>query len=87
MIEFTHDQGYVQATINVGGGREVLDTSYRNSKRCIGRPVRVSIGSPCSGRSADRSRALGANPGACSGRMEGTERCRPQRETSVPLVH
>ncbi len=39
MIEFTHGQGYAQATINVGGGREVLDTSYRNSKRCIGRPV------------------------------------------------
>ena len=35
LIEETEEKGYEQALLNVGAGRQVLDTSYRNSKRCI----------------------------------------------------
>ena len=35
MIADTESKGYGVALLNVGGGREVLDTDYRKSSRCI----------------------------------------------------
>ena len=35
LIEETEEKGYEAALLNVGNGRQVLDTTYRNSKRCI----------------------------------------------------
>merc|ERR1712001_411358 len=35
LIEETKDKGYEDALLNVGGGRQILATDIRNSKRCI----------------------------------------------------
>merc|ERR1711936_484244 len=35
LIEETQDKGYEAAQLNVGGGRQILATDIRNSKRCI----------------------------------------------------
>ena len=35
LIEETEEKGYEAALLNVGNGRQVLDTTNRNSKRCI----------------------------------------------------
>ena len=35
MIASTEKLGYEQAMINIGGGKQVLDTSYRKNQRCI----------------------------------------------------
>lgn len=35
VIEGTEQRGYGQALVNVGGGREILATDYRDSSRCI----------------------------------------------------
>jgi len=35
MIEDTERRGYQVATVNIGNGKEVIDTEYRNSSRCI----------------------------------------------------
>ena len=35
LIEQTEEKGYEEALLNVGNGRQVLDTTYRKSKRCI----------------------------------------------------
>ena len=35
LIEETQEKGYEAALLNVGYGRQVLDTSYRNNTRCI----------------------------------------------------
>ena len=35
LIDRTEKAGYVEALVNIGGGRETLMTDYRNSQRCI----------------------------------------------------
>ena len=40
----TEQTGYVTATVNGGSGREILDTDYRNSLRCISMLVFVDLG-------------------------------------------
>lgn len=35
LVALTERRGYVSALINIGGGRQALDTQYRNSGRCI----------------------------------------------------
>jgi hypothetical protein len=35
MIRETESKGYDTALVNIGGGRQVLDTDYRRSSRCI----------------------------------------------------
>ena len=35
LIDETEEKGYEQALLNVGFGRQVLDTNVRNNKRCI----------------------------------------------------
>ncbi|XP_078582749.1 uncharacterized protein LOC144865702 [Branchiostoma floridae x Branchiostoma japonicum] len=35
LIRQTEEQGYEVAMLNVGGGRQILATDYRNSERCI----------------------------------------------------
>uniref|UniRef100_A0A7S0XDJ2 Prolyl 4-hydroxylase alpha subunit domain-containing protein n=1 Tax=Chromulina nebulosa TaxID=96789 RepID=A0A7S0XDJ2_9STRA len=35
LIQRTEKQGYIQAQVNVGNGKEVTMTDYRNSLRCI----------------------------------------------------
>jgi hypothetical protein len=34
-IKMTEEKGYIAALLNVGGGREISATEYRNSERCI----------------------------------------------------
>ena len=35
LIKETERRGYEAALLNIGGGRQVLDTEYRNNDRCI----------------------------------------------------
>lgn len=35
MVQETESKGYEKALVNAGGGRQVLDTDYRRSSRCI----------------------------------------------------
>ncbi len=35
MVQETEGKGYDKALVNVGGGRQILDTDYRRSSRCI----------------------------------------------------